>query len=336
MVAPAAAAGDEARLAPPPGERPLVVQASFALHDVDAIDDSAETVEFAGVLTLRWKDPRQAFDPAAAGVDEKVFQGAYQFNELATGWYPQLVLVNETGATQRDGVVLRIAPDGSSTLSETIAATIETPFDVSRMPFDSHRLRAIFEVFGFDSDTVVLRLDEQRPPVQLDERVRIPKWTVTGGSAEVVERAAPHAGARGLASDFVLVLNVARQPFHVLRLVIIPLILIVLLSFVVFWMDRSTLGDRISVSFIGILTGVSYQMLVADELPSVSYGTFIHGFLGISFLATCATVVINIVVSACDKRGQGTRGDLIDRRCRWIFPLGYFSLLGLLALVSAA
>jgi hypothetical protein len=36
--------------------------------------------------------------------------------------------------------------------------------------------------------------------------------------------------------------------------------------------------------------------------------------------------VINLVVSALDKRGQFELGDRIDRRCRWAFPLAYFGL----------
>jgi hypothetical protein len=41
----------------------------------------------------------------------------------------------------------------------------------------------------------------------------------------------------------------------------------------------------------------------------------------------CATVVINLVVGALDKRGRVELGDRIDRRCRWGFPLAYFGLL---------
>ena len=52
-------------------------------------------------MTLTWRDARQAFDPAVAGVEEKVFQGAYQFNEIWPGWYPQVILVNESGCTRR-------------------------------------------------------------------------------------------------------------------------------------------------------------------------------------------------------------------------------------------
>ena len=111
------------------------------------------------------------------------------------------------------------------------------------------------------------------------------------------------------------------------RLVIIPLVVIVLLSFMVFWMDRSSLGDRLSVSFIGILTGVAYQLVMSEQLPRISYVTLMHGFLSLSFLTMCATVVINLVVGTLDKRGQVALEDRIDRRCRWGFPLAYFGLL---------
>ena len=118
-----------------------------------------------------------------------------------------------------------------------------------------------------------------------------------------------------------------RKSFYMIRLVVLPLLLIVLLSFSVFWMDRSSIGDRLSVSFIGILTAVAYQNMISDQMPHISYVTLMHGFLNFSFLTMCATVVINLVVSAVDKRGKIELGDRIDRRCRWGFPLAYFGFL---------
>jgi hypothetical protein len=107
----------------------------------------------------------------------------------------------------------------------------------------------------------------------------------------------------------------------------LPLALIVVLSWSVFWMERSSLGDRISVSFVGILTAVAYQIVVGDLLPHVSYITLMHGFLNFSFFIMCATIVINLVVGACDRHGNVALGDLIDHRCRWIFPVTYLGLL---------
>ena len=322
---PPTASSEPFLLAPLKDAGPVVVRARFDLYDVNEINDENETFEFTGVLTLKWNDPRQAFDPAVVGVNEKVFQGDYQFNEVSTGWYPQLVLVNESGLYQKDGVVLRVQPDGTSTLIETLNAAAETELNMRRFPFDGHRLEAIFEVLGFDRDEVLLQVE---PDVAnaLASKVRIPQWRITGASVSVRDRSSAYAGRQGVSSAFVMSVDVQRESFYMRRLVVIPLIVIVLLSFSVFWMEKSSLGDRLSISFIGILTGVAYQIVTSDQLPSISYVTLMHGFMNLSFLIMCATVVINLVVGALDKRGKYELADRIDRHCRWGFPLAYFVL----------
>ena len=146
--------------APPRDGGPVVVRAAFDLRDINEIDDEAETFEFEGVLILEWRDERQAFDPAAEGVTEKLYQGDYQFNEVFTGWFPQVVLVNESGLYEKHGVLLRVRPDGSLRLVETLDAAAETDLDLRAYPFDRQKLEAIFEVLGFDESEVVLQPSE--------------------------------------------------------------------------------------------------------------------------------------------------------------------------------
>jgi len=267
-----------------------------------------------------------AFDPAVDGVGEKIFQGDYQFNELATGWYPQVVLVNEAGGFDMGGVILRVAPDGSSTLIQTLDATAEVEFNMSRYPFDKHRLKAVFAVLGYDKNEVLMEVQKDGPGPSAGE-TRVPHWIVTGVGESVRERPASYAGQLGISSTFVVSVDAMRMPFFVMRLVVFPLVVIVLLSFTVFWMDRSSLGDRINVSFIGILTGVAYILVTSDQLPHISYVTLMHGFLNASFLTMCATVVVNLVVGGFDKQGKYELGDRVDRACRWVFPLVYFGWL---------
>ena len=321
----AGSGGESFLLATPEEVRPVVVQVSFKFHDINEINDEMETFNFSGVLMLKWHDPRQAFDPVAEGVNEKVFQGGYQFNELAAGWYPQVVLVNESGMYQKSGTILRVQPDGTSTLIETLNATAKSEYNMRRYPLDRQRLEVIFEVLGFDRDEVVFQTEADTASFLASE-VRIPQWSITGASASVRDRPESYAG-QGVSSAFTVSVNVQRKPFYMLRLVVLPLILIVLLSFSVFWMDKSSIGDRLSVSFIGILTSVAYQSIISAQMPHIAYITLMHGFLTLSFLTMCATVVINLVVNTLDKRGKTEIGDRIDRRCRWGFPLAYFGIL---------
>ena len=313
-------------LGPPQDDGPVVVRASFELDDISAINDEEESFQFTGVLKLRWRDKRQAFNPDAAGVNEKVYQGDYQFNEISPGWFPQVVLVNGAGSYESQGVVLRVQPDGSQTLIEKISAVAKTELNFRLFPLDRQSLKAVFEILGFDNSEVVLQAESEIDS-SVSSGISIPQWTVTGAGVSTQDRPASYAGGQGLASAFVVSIEVQRKSFYVRRLVTLPLITIVLLSFSVFWMDRSSLGDRMSVSFIGILSAVAYQVVMSEMLPRIAYLTLMTAFLNLSFLTMVGTVVINLVVGSLDKQGRSELADRIDLRCRWIFPLTYFALI---------
>jgi hypothetical protein len=207
-----------------------------------------------------------------------------------------------------------------------ISAVAKTEFNLRRFPFDKQRLEAVFEVLGFDDSEVVLQVEPETTHSVVGE-LWLPQWTITGIGTSIRDRHASYAGRRGVASAFVTSIDVQRESFYLSRLVILPLIVIVLLSFSVFWMDRSSLGDRISVSFIGILTAVAYQVVMNDILPRIAYMTWINGFLNFSFLMMVGTVIINLVVGALDQQGRSELAHRVDRLCRWIFPLTYFALI---------
>ena len=87
---------------------------------------------------------------------KKCFKGTFQFDEISPGWYPQLVLVNESaGVYDKNGVLLRVKPDGTSTLIETLSASAESKLDMTRFPFDpvrqthhTHLFRSVCPVTG--------------------------------------------------------------------------------------------------------------------------------------------------------------------------------------------
>ncbi|MCR9295274.1 MAG: hypothetical protein NXI32_21355, partial [bacterium] len=94
LVGTAVATVPYSSLALPPVNLPIPVVASFALQDVNEVNEETESFQFSGVLSLEWFDPRQTFDPVEAGVGEKLFQGRFQFEEMASLWCPQIILAN--------------------------------------------------------------------------------------------------------------------------------------------------------------------------------------------------------------------------------------------------
>jgi neurotransmitter-gated ion-channel len=241
-------------------------------------------------------------------------------DEVSPSWFPQVVLVNSAGSYDQEGVVMRVRPEGNVTLVEKVSAVAKTELNLRRFPFDKQRLEAVFEVLGFDKNEVTLVAGTKSSGGE----IRIPQWRILGVTTSTRNRPAPDGSTR---SALVTSIEVSREAFYVSRLVTMPLFVIVLLSFSVFWMDRASLGDRISVSFIGILSAVAYQLLMSEILPRIAYVTLMNGFLTFSFLTMVGTVVANLVVGTLDQQGKGALADRIDRRCRWIFPLVYFGLL---------
>lgn len=320
----AAADPDETFLTAPPGPRPLVVKSAFELRDINEIDEQAETVEFTGTLTLEWKDSRQAFDPAETGFAEKLYHGDFQFNELAPAWYPQVYLANESGTFESNGVLLRVRPDGTSILITPVNATAEINLDMRRFPFDRQQLELSFAVLGFHAGEVVLEAVPTPVP-----QATISQWSIRGLTSEARIR----PSAAGDVSELAVLIRIDRESVFTLRLVTLPLVLIVALSWTVFWMDRSSLGDRLNVSFVGILTAVAFQLVVGDLLPHVSYLTLMHAFLNVSFFVMCAGAVMNLIVAAHEKAGRSEQAHRLDRRCRWLFPLAYLVLLAIGAII---
>ena len=322
------ATGVEANVVPPPGERPLVVRAGFMLYDVNEIEESTETFEFEGALLLSWHDPREAFDPESEGAGERVFKGQFQYSELYRGWKPQVFLANESGAYDRQGIVLRIEPDGTVWYLEEIDAVAESPMDLRFFPFDKQTLQVHFKFLGYGAGEVRFEPVEDFSQLlpQHGSPVGNAGWSIGGYAVSAGEDTSAIAGpqAVGPGSTLSVDIEAERRSGYLIRVVVLPLMLIVALSWVIFWMDRESLSNRINISFIALLTVVAFQIMVEQALPAIPDLTLMAGFLAINYLLLAATIVINLRVDQLDRAGRVADGDALDLRCRWLFPLLYF------------
>lgn len=314
-------------LGPPDATGPAVVEMSFILNDVNRIDLEHQVFEVEGTLVARWLDGRQAFDTLEAGVSEKIYQGDYQFSELAEGWWPQLVIMNAAGPHVRQAQLLRQRSDGTMTYVEELNATVEIPVNLHRFPFERQRFDIVFEVLGFAADELTLAAWPGGTGMS-DVGVRVVGWDLTNVEARSGTARSRHDidGVEEV-STFTVSLDVVRRPGFMIRVVIFPMVLLVALSWSVFWMDRESLGDRMSISFLGILSVVGYQLTVSNALPKINYFTLLSAFIYVSFVTTCASVLVNLRVGRLDRAGRTSAGDRVDRVCRWAFPAGYVTAL---------
>lgn len=329
----------------PTTEGPLEVRMGFTLSNITDVNEKDETIDIDGALFLRWKDERLAYEPGSVGYPEnyqlgdyslvarKLFQGDYAVKETFFGWRPYLIIQNGIGDRIKTAINLGIWPDGTVLYSETFHSTVETPMDLRLFPFDRQELQIHVLTLVYGSNQLILVPDDDLS-ITWEHKTGIAQWKNEGFSyAENTIEMESISGKARLKSEFVASIHIKRMPQHFLLSIILPLVILVCLSWIVFWMDEEATSDRINVSFIGILSVVAYYFVIQDSIPSISYITLIDCFIILTFVILAATVIISIVVDKLNKSDREHVGDRIDRISRWAFPSFYFSMSLLITLV---
>lgn len=320
--------------APPPGDGPLEVSIGLNVVNITDIDEKEQTIDFDGVINLSWVDPRLAYAPADYGMQgwlpgdyskppRRIFLTAYAVYELFEGWWPAIVMPNGIGNRQVSEVVIGVWPDGRVMYHDVFSATAETPMDVRRFPFDRQSLEIFLHPLLYDRSAIVL-VPDARLGQTWDQDMGIADWSREGVS--VRERPVELLRLDGSSveiSEVVVTMDIERRPLHFLLSIFFPMIVLVSLTWCVFWMDSESLSNRVNVTFIGILSVVAYYFIVLESIPNVSYLTFVDGFIIATFLILAAGVVLAVVIEALTQRGRDDLGRRVDRICRWAFPLAY-------------
>ena len=305
---------------PPKQEKPIIIKISFELFGLEDISDHGQTVGINGKIKLTWKDPRNAFDPQKEGVNEKIYTGNSQVNEKLLHWYPQLVLLNEASRYETNAIFTRVQPDGTTSIIEAINASIKTRINLKIYPFDIQKFEILFGVFGYNSEEVTLETKNIiYNPSLLSETLS--EWETIGVDYFTGKKDDPLIGNGHNFSTFNIQIGMKRKPNFILRTVFIPLYVIVLLSFSVFWLEIKNINERLNLSFIGLLTITGYQLVIGQYIPHVSYFTLIQGFLIISLLSISLTILMSIYLAQYIKKMP--KVNYINSICKWIFPASY-------------
>lgn len=317
---------------PNPPARPTKVECAVLIIDVVDIDDVNESFQAEIAILASWQDPRLAFDPQAEGTDMKLFQGSFQFNEVFKGWWPQLLILNEVGREEPKAVTVMVSPDGIVRYREQRNAVLETPMELHDFPFDTQRLRASMIPFGSTADEVVLAVDERFARstddyVRQEKDVNVSGWDLQRLEMTVDETSLLAGEDRTRFSRLVTTIQLQRRSWQYVWEILFPLLVLVSVVWSIFWVEIDSLADRLNISFIGVLTIVAYQFVLVENMPRMSYLTFLDSVLISSFLMMALTVPQSLLIHSLVRKGKQRLARTIDRTSRWLFPVAYFLLL---------
>src|SRR5436309_12871628 len=121
-------------------------------------------------------------------------------------------------------------------------------------------------------------------------------------------------------SGYVFEFTASRNVQHYILKVILPLVLIVMMSWAVFWIDPNNAGSQISVAVTSMLTLIAYRFAVDSQLPRLPYVTRLDAFILTSTLLVFISLIEVLITTILETSRRTGRAKKIDRYCRAIFP----------------
>jgi len=308
----------------PPGPKPVPVQVGLYINDVLALVESNETMNFVGTLTLRWKDKRLAFDQEDAGTRVKIYGTQAAQALLAKIWYPQIAIVKARAPRKIQMLHLTISDQGVVTLREEFVAITEIHMDLRQFPFDKQVVQVALRPFAYDASLVQLQSFSEFGGIAKEADMH--GWHLAQFVTGVTDVNNPLY--QKPFSQYALLIQYNRISQYYVYQVFVPIILIVLLSFSVFWMLKNPLVNRVGISLTALLTIVVFQWRILSKLPRVNYHTLADVFMLVSFIIAASTILASLVIDHLD---QGR--DSFARVCRIAYPVIYIIALFVVGLI---
>ena len=309
---------------------PVIVDLGLHIVELTQVDEVINTFTIEGFMDLVWCDPRMAYEAEnEEELGEKILlkeKAQALLNEI---WWPAVTIANQVNARNIENQELVILSDGTIEYKEKFSAELEAHYDLKEFPFDRQKLEIEIESFAWHDDVLIFKMNEEKIGFSTD--FEIAEWHIENVESKI--ESVKDIQDRATFSEFLMEIEVVRQYDYYLWKIIIPLILLVMISWSVFWMIGDKLVDRMSISMTGILTIVAYQFIISDILPRVSYFTFMDTFLSISFLIMLMSVFENIIVNNLDLVDRSAEAKKVDMVCRIAFPVLYFISLIALGLI---
>jgi hypothetical protein len=307
VIFPAFAISSQANMSrPDEGDGPTQVRIGIVILDVDTIDTAKQSFTGSVYLEARWQDPRLAHG------------GPYEISKtLNEVWHPRLHCINQRKAFQTLPKIVEIDPNGEVVSRQRVWGTFSQPLEVHDFPLDQQTFSIRLAAVAYAPEEVKLVLDPDRKS-GLASGFTIEDWSIRDWQAEG-ETFSPLPGA-DVSAGFVLQFKAERHFGYFFLKIILPLVFIVMMSWIVYWIDPKESGTQISVSTTSMLTLIAYRFMVGGMLPKVSYLTRIDVFILLATVLVFATVIEAVITSLLAKSDRMELALAIDRYCRFLIP----------------
>src|SRR6266576_2446199 len=292
---------------------PTQISVGIWVADISNIDSAQQTFTAEIAVVLRWKDPRLAH--TGNGVVR------YPLEQI---WHPRVGIVNETNSVSRkmpDSV--EVDPDGTVTSRQRYAGAFTQPLRLQSFPFDRQTFRIQLVAVRYQSNEVMFVPDQVwiqdglKGAGGISPSVTLPDWTIEKWEVKpLVYALAPRHQYSSYAFEF----TAARNVSHYILKVMFPLVLIVIMSWAVFWMDPIHSNAQINIAITSMLTLIAYRFATDNQLPRLPYMTRLDAFILMGTVLIFFSLIEVITTTILETNHRARLAKTIDRYCQLIFP----------------
>uniref|UniRef100_A0A8C7F151 Gamma-aminobutyric acid type A receptor subunit rho1 n=1 Tax=Oncorhynchus kisutch TaxID=8019 RepID=A0A8C7F151_ONCKI len=251
---------------------------------VESLDTISEVdMDFTMTLYIRhyWKDERLSFHSTTN--KSMTFDGRL----VKKIWVPDLFFVHSkksfTHDTTTDNVMLRVYPDGKVLYSLRVTVTSMCSMDLSRFPLDTQTCSLEIESYAYTDDDLMLYWKKGNNSLSTDERISLSQFLIQ--EFHTTSKKSFYSST-GWYNRLYINFTLRRHIFFFLLQTYFPATLMVMLSWVSFWIDRRAVPARVPLGELALSSSGSCSKLImilsltvlmfhyykaSNILPSVEY-----------------------------------------------------------------
>ncbi|HJZ77959.1 MAG TPA: hypothetical protein VKE51_39795 [Vicinamibacterales bacterium] len=293
---------------------PTVVGLGMYFQDLVALSDVDQTLDVDVYVVARWRDARLA--DAARGLASadcplpagSLWMPLFEPERLRSRqtFYPDRFLVNG------EGIV---------TLVRRMWAKMSYPLDFHDFPFDRHHwTMTVWPVESHADELIVVPLDRMSGR---SERLSLQGWRV--GMLRVESSTASREQRSGTFARFDAILEVARDWSYYAWKLGLPLMLIVLMAYGVYYIPQTAVPQQIGLGTTSMLTLIAYMLTLNSTLPRISYLTRADRFFVGSAVLVFAGLMKAVISLALAQTPRAALIERADRWGRWLYPVAIFA-----------
>ena len=270
-TAKALANGDSHPFFAPPDHIYVQVQ-FFALHSVDS---KHQTTSVEAYIRTVWFDERLAFDGSCStnpnGTNNPSGEFHFPASELANIWTPDVFITNQIEKDDDEvASAFWLRPEGRVWWTRKVVLTLSCTMDFAKFPFDTQKCPLRLQAFQESAIDVVLRFGTpgNNQPVRFNPPASQIGGTVEWSLIDAWASTTENVGSVDSETPLLILFEMKRNSSYYLRYVVLPVILLVMVGWLSFFVQRSAAPARVGMSVFGL--GIILNF-VGQQLETVAF-----------------------------------------------------------------